>query len=131
MQEFLVFASKTLMKRLPAGIHCVEYESELSLAIIGFAAPVLAACSTQRFKSCDAAAVNQCYCIVGSDGLGAIAICDRVRPQAVVVPRSASAMHAIRLVIVMAISFPVQEYPARVAVSMLKELTASFKGDVG
>jgi len=41
-----------------------------------------------------------CYCLVGSEGLGGIAICDK-------------------------------EYPARVAVAMLKELLAGFKGEAG
>ena len=41
-----------------------------------------------------------CFCVVGTDGLGAIAICDK-------------------------------EYPARVAVTMLRELTAGFKAEHG
>ena len=41
-----------------------------------------------------------CYCVIGTDGLGAIAICDK-------------------------------EYPARVAVSMLKELAGKFKTEFG
>ena len=41
-----------------------------------------------------------CYCMIGSDGLGAVAICDK-------------------------------EYPARVAVTMLKELLAQFKEEFG
>jgi synaptobrevin homolog YKT6 len=41
-----------------------------------------------------------CYCLVGSEGLGAIAVCDK-------------------------------EYPARVAVTMLKELLGGFKAEHG
>lgn len=41
-----------------------------------------------------------CFCLIGTDGLGAVAICDK-------------------------------EYPARVAVSMLKELVAGFKAEHG
>ena len=28
MKEFFTFASKTIMKRVPAGVHCIDYEGE-------------------------------------------------------------------------------------------------------
>lgn len=65
-KEFLIFAIKTLAKRLPAGIQCIEYEGKF------------------------------CYAFVTSDGLSAIAVADK-------------------------------EYPARVAISLLKELNGEMK----
>jgi synaptobrevin family protein YKT6 len=70
VKEFLSFANKTLMKRLPPGVQAVDYEG------------------------------NLCYCYVTPDGLGGIAICDK-------------------------------EYPARVAVQMVKELVNNFKNEYG
>lgn len=71
VREFLNFASKTIMKRVPSGVQCIDYEG------------------------------NNCYCYITGEGLGAIAICDK-------------------------------EYPARVAITMLKELMTEFKaGEFG
>lgn len=53
VKEFLNFASKTLMKRLPAGVHAVEYEA------------------------------YTCYCMITSEGLGAVALCDKEYPMRV------------------------------------------------
>lgn len=66
VREFLTFASKTILKRVEAGVQCIDYEG------------------------------NNCYCIKSADGLGIIAICDK-------------------------------DYPARVAVAMLRELLDGFR----
>jgi synaptobrevin homolog YKT6 len=66
VKEFLTFATRTLAKRLPSGIHCVEYEGKF------------------------------CYAFVSAEGLSGIAITDK-------------------------------DYPARVIISLLKELVNEMK----
>lgn len=152
VKEFLNFAIKTLMKRLTAGVQCVDYEGEGSTGVrakpagvtrarasaVHHPAPgpsvvhpalharahVAPAAPTAPRPPCRTSppyvapnphppppttppppprrrcAGNMCFCLVGPEGLGAIAICDK-------------------------------EYPARVAVAMLKEQLAGFKGEMG
>jgi hypothetical protein len=143
VKEFLNFAIKTLMKRLTAGVQCVDYEGEGSTgerakpagatcarasavhpasgpsvvhpdprarAHVAPAAPTAPHVAAMRCPHPPPPttppppprrhAGNMCFCLVGPEGLGAIAICDK-------------------------------EYPARVAVAMLKEQLAGFKGEMG
>ena len=121
VKEFLNFAIKTLMKRLTAGVQCVDYEGERlgGVPTPARAAPAWACrprcrCvlhhrrprraprppARRRRRRRRRRAGNMCFCLVGPEGLGAIAICDK-------------------------------EYPARVAVAMLKEQLAGFKGEMG
>lgn len=55
VKEFLTFALRTLAKRLPPGVHGIDYEGKL------------------------------CYCFMLESGLGGIAICDKEYPSRVAV----------------------------------------------
>lgn len=100
VKEFLTFALRTLAKRLPPGVHGIDYEG-------GCARPGAAAggCTRRRHanhsaggRSCVSlwGAGKLCYCFMLESGLGGIAICDK-------------------------------EYPSRVAVTLLREIVNEVK----